>query len=137
MRTVRAGVQATIGYAVGRQGRALAYARLVGDGVRQVLRLDLRVPPQAPAEPAGASAAVAAVARAARELGFRCVRFVLAEPRLVEETTSGAPVAEALVAPSLDLRCVLNSLSSFSFARGATDDLTQRARAEVALNVAA
>jgi hypothetical protein len=138
MRGSGPGVQASIGYAVGRQGRGLAYAHLTGRGVRQVLRLPLRIGAGFPqTERASAYAALTAVARALRERGFSRARFVVDDAQFVDEVTNGRQVAEQLVLPYVRLRCALNSLSSFSVRRGATDDLTQRARAEVALNLAA
>ena len=78
-----------------------------------------------------------AVARALRDRGFDNLRFVLNDAELVEEIAKRREPAPTLALPYVRLRCVLNSLSEFSIAAGATDDLTQRARAEVALNLAA
>ena len=137
MRGSRPGVQAAIGYAVGQRGEVLAYARLTGLGVRQLLRFTLRVAASPLRERASAYAALTAVARAVRERGFASARFIMNDPQFVDEVTRGSALADTLVLPYVRLRCVLNALSSFSIRRGATDDLTQRARAEVALNVAA
>jgi hypothetical protein len=53
------------------------------------------------------------------------------------EIASGTGVDEKFSIPYVRLRCALNALGTCSVQAGATDDLTQRARAEVALNVAA
>ncbi len=135
MRVSRSGVEAAIGYAVGSRGLGLAYALLSGSAAPELLRSTFRTVPGS--DRAGGYAAVTAVARALRDRGFEKLRFVLNDVELVEEIAKRREPSESLVLPYVRLRCVLNSLSEFSVAAGATDDLTQRARAEVALNLAA
>ncbi len=135
MRVGRSRVEAAIGYAVGPRGLGLAYALLSGTGAPKLLRSTFRTVPGS--DRAGGYAAVTAVARALRERGFENMRFVLNDVELVEEIAKRREPSESLALSYVRLRCVLNSLSTFSVAAGATDDLTQRARAEVALNLAA
>jgi hypothetical protein len=137
MRTPESGVQAAIGYAVGPCGRGLAYASLTGFGARKVLRLTFATASSTRSDRAGGYAAVTAVARALRDRGYDTLHFVLNDAELVEEIVQRREPPETLALPYVRLRCVLNTLSEFSVIAGATDDLTQRARAEVALNVAA
>jgi hypothetical protein len=131
------GVEAAIGYAVGPRGLGLAYARLTGSGTRKLLRSTFRTAPWVRSDRAGGYAALAAVARALRDRGFHNLRFVLNDVELVEEIAKRREPSETLALLYVRLRCVLNSLAGFSVVAGATDDLTQRARAEVALNLAA
>jgi hypothetical protein len=137
MRTSEPAVQAAIGYAVGPRGLGLAYALLTGSGTRKLLRSSFRTAPRAPSDRAGGYAAVSAVARALRDRGFDNLRFVLNDTELVEEIAQRREPSESHALSYVRLRCVLNSLAGFSVVAGATDDLTQRARAEVALNLAA
>jgi hypothetical protein len=137
MRASEPGVQAEIGYAVGPRGLGLAYARLTGSGPHKLLRSTFRTAPQGRSDRAGGYAAVTAVARALRDRGFDNLRFVLNDAELVQEIAKRREPPETLVLSYVRLRCVLNSLAGFSVVAAATDDLTQRARAEVALNLAA
>lgn len=136
MRASEPGVQAEIGYAVGARGLGLAYARLTGSGTRKLLRSTFRAAP-GQTDRAGGYAAVTAVVRALRDRGFDNLRFVVNDPQLVDEIAKRREPSQTLALPYVRLRCVLNTLAGFSIAAGATDDLTQRARAEVALNLAA
>ncbi|HVR46847.1 MAG TPA: hypothetical protein VMT95_09490 [Candidatus Binatia bacterium] len=136
MRASDSGVQAEIGYAVGPRGLGLAYARLTGSGRRKLLRSTFRAS-RGQTDRAGGYAAVTAVARALRDRGFDNLRFVLNDAELVDEIVKRREPSETLALPYVRLRCVLNTLAGFTVAAGATDDLTQRARAEVALNLAA
>ncbi len=135
MRVSRPGVEAVIGYAVGPRGLGLAYARLTGSGSAKLLRSTFRSLPAS--DRAGGYAAVTAIVRALRDRGFDNLRLVLNDAELVEEIAKRREPSQVLALPFVRLRCVLNTLSGFSVAAGATDDLTQRARAEVALNLAA
>jgi hypothetical protein len=141
MRTMRSpdpGIDAIVGYAAGERGNGIAYARLSLGRSRRLLRVDFRVGPVVPfPERAVGYAALTAVTRVLCRRGFREVRFVLADADFVEEIASGRGVGETLVIPYVRLRCTLNSLIKFGVRAAPTDDLTQRARAEVALNVAA
>jgi hypothetical protein len=130
-------VEAAIGYAADTRGVGLAYARLSG-AVSRLARFRFEVPKHGPlTDRAIAYAAVATIAKALCARGIRHVRFLLGDAQLAREIASQPEIPEALVLPYVHLRCILNSLESFSVQPAATDDLTQRARAEVALNVAA
>lgn len=137
MRASEPGVQAAIGYAVGPRGFGLAYARLAGSGAPRLLALTFRTREGAGSERAGGYAALTVIARALRDRGFDTLRFVVSDAELVDEIAKRREPPERLGLPYVRLRCVLNSLTAFSVVAGATDDLTQRARAEVALNLAA
>jgi hypothetical protein len=131
-------VQASVGYAVNERRAGLAYARLTTTGWRQLLRVRFRVAsPAFLCDRAIAYAALTAVSRALYKRGFREVSFMLGDAEFVEEIATGQGVAEALVLSYVGLRCVMNSFAKFTVHAGSTDDLTQRARAEVVLNLAA
>jgi hypothetical protein len=130
--------EVAIGYAVGPAGGGVAYASLDRAGARNVLRLPFRIRQISPAnERAVGYAALVAVARALHRLGVTSVHFVLADEELVREVASRSEVPDNLVLPYVRVRCALNALGAFEIAAGPTDDLMQRARAEVALNQAA
>jgi hypothetical protein len=65
------------------------------------------------------------------------VRFVVRDEEFAAEIATGRNVTNELQLAYVALRCALNSLASFAVDSGGTDELTQRARAEVVLNVAA
>ncbi|MFY9883859.1 MAG: hypothetical protein WAL67_17100 [Candidatus Cybelea sp.] len=138
MRSHAPGVDAIVGYAADGRGSGVAYARLSLGRSRRLLRVGFRVGSAAPfPERAVGYAALTAVTRVLCRRGFREVRFALADADFVEEIASGRGVGETLVLPYVRLRCALNSLITFDVRTAPTDDLTQRARAEAALNVAA
>jgi hypothetical protein len=131
-------VEATVGYAAGSRGNGVAYAQLTGAGVEALYRVPFSVGVPPPfSDRAIDYAALTAVSHALCKRGFREVRFLLGDPELAQEIASGADVGETLVLPYVRLRCSLNSFAMFDVGEGTADDLTQRARAEVALNVAA
>jgi hypothetical protein len=131
-------VEAQVGYATGAQGSGLAYARLRGASAKQLLRVSFRVAGRRPCEgPAVGYAALTAVTKALSKRGFTNVRFVVGDAQFAREVATGRGVGEALSIPYVRLRCALNSLATFSVQAGDTEDLTQRARAEAAFNVAA
>ena len=128
-------MEAAVGYAADERGNGLAYARLVGARSRRLLRVGFRA--GAPSERAVAYAALTAVTRALTRRGYRDVSFLLADEEFAAEAASGRGVSERLSLAYVALRCALNAMATFVIRAGATDELTQRARAEVALNVAA
>lgn len=137
-RDSRAAVTVLVGFAANERGRGIAYARLAGMAATRLLRLEFCVGSiHEKAEPAVAYAALTAVARAVVRSGISRAKFVVADENFVNEIATGTGVGETLAIPYVRLRCVFNSLAHFSIAAGATDDLTQRARAEAALNIAA
>lgn len=131
-------VEAVVGFAGDSRGAGLAYARLNGPRIGTLLRVGFRV-----AAPAGcrdraiAYAALTALSHALAKRAICNVRFVLADSEFVDEVATGRGVVDLLAIPYVRLRCALNALMSFEVSTGTTDELTQRARAEVALNVAA
>jgi hypothetical protein len=88
-------------------------------------------------ERAIAYAALVTVARALRKRGVTSARFVMPDRRFVEDVTTRRDLPEALALPYVRLRCALNAFHDVEIGVGATDELMQRAGAEVALNVAA
>ena len=131
-------VEAAIGYAASPRGDGIAYARIAGSGIGRLLRVTFRVAKSAqPSDRAGAYAALTVVARALAKRGIRHAHFLLEDAQLVDEIGHRRALPDALALAYVRLRCALNSLSSFSLKTAATDDLTRRARAEVALNLAA
>jgi hypothetical protein len=88
-------------------------------------------------ERAVAYAALVTVARHLYKRGVTGVHFVMPDRRFVEEVTTRCDVPEALALPYVRLRCALNAFHEVEIGTGATDELMQRAGAEVALNVAA
>jgi hypothetical protein len=129
-------VEAVVGYAANERGNGLAYARIIGARSRKLLRAGFRISHPSTGRTIG-YAALTAVSRLLCKRGIREVRFVLGDPQFVDEISTGRGVLEALALPYVRLRCALNSLVKFSVQAGSTDELTQRAEAEVALNVAA
>jgi hypothetical protein len=131
-------VEVVAGYATGARGSGVAYARLTSDGQQNVLRVDFRVSaPRECRERAAGYAALTAIVRALWKRGIRAVRFVIGDEEFAQEIATGHRVDERLAIPYVRLRCAMNSLASFDVQAGSVDDLTQRARAEAALNVAA
>jgi GNAT superfamily N-acetyltransferase len=138
MRSPDPATEAVVGFAANERGNGIAYVRLADARARRHLRVGFRV--AAPArcrDRAIAYAALTAVSRALCKRGIRTVRFVLNDAEFVDEIATGRGVGDLLAIPYVRLRCVLNAFAKFGVEAGATDDLTQRARAEVALNVAA
>ncbi|MBV8067929.1 MAG: hypothetical protein JO113_08120 [Candidatus Eremiobacteraeota bacterium] len=130
-------MEVLVGYAAD-AGGGVAYARLTGPHCSDLLRFDFRSScPAAHADHAAAYAALTAVARALAKRKIRNASFVIADAQFVDEIVTGRNVSEAYAIPYVRLRCALNALAAFSVRVGSVDDLAQRARAEVALNVAA
>ena len=130
-------VEAEVGFAAGPRGRGVAYARLAGGDPPKLLRIVFHAKNREAGERAAAYAAVTAVMQSLVRRGCREARLVVADAEFAEEISSGRGVDERLTLPYVRLRCLLNSLAKFAVKPGSVEDLTQRARAEVALNVAA
>ncbi|HEY6450652.1 MAG TPA: hypothetical protein VIX60_08240 [Candidatus Cybelea sp.] len=138
MRSYDPVVEAMVGYAAAEAGNGLAYVRITGAQSKQLLRIGFRVTASKPwSDRTIGYAALTAVSHALGKRGAREVRFILGNPEFVEEIATGQGVGETLVLSYVRLRCALNSLAKFGVQAGATEDLTNRARAEVVLNVAA
>jgi hypothetical protein len=130
-------VEATVGYAADECGKGIAYARLTASGSERLLRLTFRVAARPLTDRAIGYAALTAVARALARRHHREVTLVLGDADFLEEIAGGRGVADGLVLSYVNLRCALNALAKFRLQSGSTDELTQRARAEATLNVAA
>src|ERR1700722_7121744 len=131
-------LEVEVGYAAGPAGSGVAYAALNGAEGREVVRLPFRiVGRRVLVERAVASAALVTVARSLCKRGVARAHFVMPDSRFVEEVTTRCDVPEGLVLPYVRLRCALNAFHGVAIVTGATDELMQRAAAEVALNVAA
>ncbi|HLX26606.1 MAG TPA: hypothetical protein VKR05_06400 [Candidatus Cybelea sp.] len=131
-------VEVAAGYAAGAQGAGVAYACVSGDGQPKVWRVGFRVrAPRECRDRAAGYAALTALVRALFKRGIRAARFVIGDEEFAREIRTGDRVDERLALPYVRLRCAMNSLANFDVQAGCTDDLTQRARAEAALNVAA
>jgi hypothetical protein len=138
MRGCNAKIEAAIGYAADARGQGVAYARLTGSRKRQLLRVTFAVSEDArPIERANGYAALTAVARSLRKRGILRVGIAINDAQFVDEILTRRDLPDGLILSYVRLRCALNSLASWSVRPGATDDLTQRARAEAALNLAA
>jgi hypothetical protein len=131
-------LEVAVGYAAGPAGNGVAYAALSGAQGREVVRLPFRIVRRcALAKRAVAYAALVTVARALCRRGVTRAHFLMPDPQFVEEVTSRCDLPEALVLPYVRLRCALNAFNDVEIGIGTTDELMQRAGAEVALNVAA
>jgi hypothetical protein len=128
--------EAGVGWAADTRGNGVAYAR-IGGSAEHLLRVPFRVGRTAPAERAAGYAALTAVARALRARGVGRVRFGLDDPALLCDLTGRGSVPEGLVLPYVRLRCALNQFGEVAFQLAVPGDLAARARAEVALHVAA
>ncbi|MGA8535350.1 MAG: hypothetical protein WB615_14680 [Candidatus Tumulicola sp.] len=133
LRTLHAA--AAIGFAADRRGSGVAYARVTAGG-EHLLRVPFHTGRTLPERETG-YAALTAVARTLRERGFGCIRFAVDDAALVEDLAGHAILPDAIVLPYVRLRCALNQLDDFSVHLAAESDLAARARAEIALNVAA
>lgn len=129
-------VEAKLGYAADRRGCGIAYVSIAAVEGRCLLRLPFRV--TAPREDRAIGyAALTEVAKALRERGCGRVKFTLGDAQLVDEVQTQRDLPETLVLAYVRLRCALNALEAYTVNTGATEDLTQRARAEAALNLVA
>jgi hypothetical protein len=130
-------VTAEIGFAANPGGTGIAYADVAGRGAKRLLRVPFRVQPRGAQDRVIGYAALTAIARALRRWNVERVRFAVDDPALVADIGGHREVPGSLVMPYVQLRCTLNQLAEFDVIEATENDLTQRARAEVALNVAA
>lgn len=137
-RSLDSAVDVSIGFAADERGAGVAYARVRSASGENVVRKSFRVRRSGGLEGREIGyAAVAAVAGALREWGARRVRFLLDDARLVDDVVAHRDVPDAIVLPYVRLRCALNQFDDFRLQVAADSDLSQRARAEVALHTAA
>ena len=131
-------VEAVVGYAADARGNGVLYARLSNPRTERLVRVGFHVTTRVPfSDRAIGYAALAALSRVLCKRGFREVSLVLGDGAFVDEVATGRGVDETMAIPYVRLRCLLNTFAKFGVQAGTTDDLTQRARAEAALNVAA
>jgi hypothetical protein len=124
-----------IGYGVDAGGRGIAYARSENNVLRTSFRISHRA--SSMEHRAAGYAALATVARSIAKGGMRRVRFHLPDQQLVEELGRRSEPPEQLALANVRVRCALNALEYCEIEFKTFDDLMQRARAEVALNLAA
>jgi hypothetical protein len=139
MRTERGPiVEAEVGYAADERGRGIAYARLGSQDEARLLRVTFKAGRAAAEENGAGYAALAAVARELHARGIRRAAFSIDDPQLVDDVNGHRDVPAAIVLPYVRLRCALNQFAGYDLcATAGASDLAQRARAEVALHVAA
>ncbi len=130
-------VEAIIGCAADTHGTGVAYARLAGATERHLLRVPFRLDALEHPDRAAGYAALTAVARVLRGRGVARVRFLVDDETLLGDLSGRTNVPDALVMPYVRLRCALNQFDDASFGQATSGDLAQRARAEVALRIAA
>ncbi|HEY1429716.1 MAG TPA: hypothetical protein VGF18_09085 [Candidatus Tumulicola sp.] len=130
-------VTADVGFAANGGGTGIAYADVAGRGPTRLLRVPFRVAARGAQDRVVGYAALTAIARALRRWHVERVRFAIDDPALVADLGSHREVPGSLVMPYVHLRCALNQLAEVDIVEATENDLTQRARAEVAMNVAA
>ena len=131
-------IDAVVGYAASDRGDGIAYIRAGGESGERLARVGFRVKRSTDLEGREVGyAALNAVLRALRGWGVRRVRLTVEEYHLVEALASRQDVPGAIVLPYVRLRCALNAFDAGDIVLGAESDLTQRARAEVAMFAAA
>ncbi len=136
-------VTATLGFAASGTGDGVVYVALRGadDWETSLVRVVFRCRPLPALR--GRDVAYAAVEAAATRLrgcGHREVAFEFDDPALVADVVEHRPVPAALTVPYVRLQCVLNRFVRACVSAvddHTTRDLGSRARAEVALDVAA
>ncbi len=132
-------IDATVVAAADIHGRGVAYARLRSPGGERVVRVPFDLPNEARNVPhAVGYVAATAVAGTLAARGIRRAVFHLDDPDVVDDLNGRRGVPPALVLPYVRLKCALNAFERCGVALASgEDDLRQRARAEVAVNVAA
>jgi hypothetical protein len=130
-------VTAEVGFAAGSHGTGVAYADVALAGRRRVMRVPFSVQSRGSESRAVGYVALTATARALRGWKVERVRFAVDDPVLIADLGGHRDVPASLVMPYVHLRCALNQLGDFDIVEAIETDLTQRARAEVALNAAA
>ena len=136
-------VTATLGFAANSAGDGVAYVALgEADGrIGSLVRVAFRCPPLAALR--GRDVAYAATEAVAAHLlgrGLRTVAFAFDDVSLARDLVERAAVPAALTIPYVRLRCTLNRFTHVDLHAvedRSTRDLGARARAEVALAVAA
>lgn len=137
-------IDAQLGYAADRDGRGIAYVRLVprrdeDTAGERLVRVPFRAQRFAGLDAREVGyAALTAVSELLHERGVTAATFYLSDGQLVTEVNEHRDVPLALVIPYVRLGCALNRFTSFRLdCSPDPEDLAQRARAEVALLEAA
>jgi hypothetical protein len=128
-------VDVEVGFGAGPGGRGIAYARIRAAGAEHLLRVAFRLR-RGFADGEVGYAAVTAVARALHKRRLKDVRLAVDDAELVEGL-SGAEISQTVVLPYVRLKCALNGFDDVKVSVANSGELTQRARAEVALLPAA
>lgn len=137
-------VEARVGFAADGRGEGVAYVRVGTRASADAGPLLLRVPFTTKRYPALLErevgyAALTAVARRLREREICRVALLVDDERLVEDFRDRREVPQALDLAYVRLGCALNQFREYEIghAPSGSFDLTARARAEVAMHVAA
>ena len=132
-------IAASIGCAADLRGEGVAYARLRSATGSRLLRMPFQVQryPGLDEREIG-YAALTAIAAALRERGIARVRFEVDDEYLVRDVNEHRDVPAPLVLPYVRLGCALNRFDEHALVLAGDDgDLRARARAEVAMHLAA
>ncbi|HET7813502.1 MAG TPA: hypothetical protein VFL13_03940 [Candidatus Baltobacteraceae bacterium] len=126
-----------LGFAADASGNGVAYARAGSAG--RVLRVAFPVKRFSGLQDREVGyAALQAVARALQQRGIVRANFVVEDPRLAGDLNEHRDVPPALTLAYVKLRCTLNQFEGYEIGEAPLEtDLSQRARSEVALHVAA
>ena len=129
-------IDAAVGFA-GANGRGVAYARLSSNGAEHLLRVPFRFGASCDERQIG-FAALTALAATLRRRGLRRVYFALEDRELLDDIAAHENLKESLALPYVRLRCAFNALDEVTTSYSPdANDLTQRAKAEVAFLTAA
>ena len=139
MRERPSAIDAHLGYAANRHGRGIAYARLTSSTSERLVRVPFRAQRFAGLDAREVGyAALTAVAELLHERGISVASFNVIDRQLIDDVTQRRDVPLPLVLPYVRLGCALNRFSSYTLGMSMNaEDLTQRARSEVALHEAA
>ena len=133
-------IDVTLGFAADERGAGIAYAQLAAKGRERLLRIPFAVR-RYPAllEREVAYAATTAVAAQLSEMGCKRVTLRVPDERLVSDVKGRGDLPLPLAMEYVRLGCALNHFAEFEVQAGneCSDDLAARARAEVALHIAA
>ncbi|MHB8239673.1 MAG: hypothetical protein ACYDFS_08525 [Vulcanimicrobiaceae bacterium] len=130
--------EAQVEYAADERGWGLAYIRLGSGKSGGLLRVGFEVC-RYPAllEREVSYAALSAVCHVLRARGVRRVAIFVPDAQIVADIGERRELPAALLLPYVRLRCELNQFAEHSVAVAGDRELAARARAEVALHVAA
>ena len=126
-------VDAVLGFSADERGRGVAYARLAGERGDHLLRVGFRLRRGYVAREVG-YAALTAVAQTLHRRAVPRVRFIVEDELLVRDVHEHSELPPEVVLAYVKLKCALNRFDGFVLDSAEEGDLTQRARAEIALN---